>query len=88
MRIIGDIPHPAFKITLMHWNDRFMVKFEHLGTELIFKFREGPLMEISDDLEQMVDNEFLKDVSKIYEQILQTRTSAISRQEARVYGDE
>lgn len=88
MRTIGDIPHPVYKITMMHWNERFMVKFEHLGTELIFKFREGPLMEIKDDLTQMVDEDFLKDIDKIYAQILQTRSEGIARQEIRIFGED
>ena len=84
MRIIGSLPHPNIKITLMHWNDRYMAKFEKYGTELIFKFREGPLMELQEDLHKLIDPDFIKDVETEFEQIKSIRVNAIKRQENKI----
>lgn len=86
MRIIADIPHTTYKITLMHWNERYFIKFEYVGTELIFKFREGPLMENEEDLLAFMDEAFMQDVDRIYLDILESRQNAIDRQEKRIYG--
>lgn len=87
MRILAELPHPVYKITLMQWNDRYFIKIEHFGTELIFKFREGPLMDNEVELRKFMDEEFYKDIDKVYEMILQTRQKAIERQEKRIYGE-
>ncbi len=40
MRIIGNIPHPTLKITLMH-HGRHLLKLEDRDTEVTYKFRDG-----------------------------------------------
>jgi hypothetical protein len=86
MRIVGEIPHPRFKITLMYWNERYMVKFEDIGTELIFKFREGPLMDSVEACKELIDSTFLDEMEQLYGQILKIRVSSIERQEVRKFG--
>ena len=44
MRILGNIEHPVMKITVLHSNNRVMVKFETNLFEQTYKFREGSLV--------------------------------------------
>lgn len=62
MRIIGDIPHPDFKITLFKMDNRFSVKFESELNEQTYKFRANSELKNTADLIKLVDDEFLKAV--------------------------
>jgi hypothetical protein len=40
MKIIGDIPHPVYKVTLYAWNNRYLLKIEHGMYEQTYKVDE------------------------------------------------
>ena len=40
MRIVGELPHPRLKITLMH-HGRYLLKLEDVDAELTYRFRDG-----------------------------------------------
>lgn len=58
MRIVSEIPHSHFKITIFSWNSKYIVKIELANFEQLFKIKEedvtGP-----DDIRKMLDDEFL-----------------------------
>lgn len=58
MRIIGEIPHPACKITLFSWNSKYLVKLERGPIEQTFKI---PEYEVSgdEDIQSLVAGDFL-----------------------------
>ena len=41
MRIIGEIPHAHYKITVFKHNNRVSVKFENANYEQVYRFPEG-----------------------------------------------
>lgn len=41
MKIIGNIPHPIWKVTIFEMNHRISVKVENGATEQWYKFRDG-----------------------------------------------
>jgi hypothetical protein len=43
MRIIGEIPHNDCKITLYHWNNRYLIKLEREFLEQTFKIDQFEL---------------------------------------------
>jgi hypothetical protein len=43
MRIIGEIPHNDCKITLYHWNNRYLIKLERDFLEQTFKIDQFEL---------------------------------------------
>jgi hypothetical protein len=43
MRVIGEIPHPDIKITIFHWNNRYLIKLEAGPFEQTFKIEEYDL---------------------------------------------
>ena len=40
MRVVGEIPHPDVKITIFHWNNRYLIKLEAGPFEQTFKLEE------------------------------------------------
>lgn len=40
MRILGDIAHPRFKITLFAWNGKYLLKLEEGSLEQTYKIDE------------------------------------------------
>lgn len=61
MRIVKEIPHPQFKISVFSWNDKYLLKFE-IGTfEQVYKIKHSDI-EGLEQLEHLIDQDFLKGV--------------------------
>src|SRR4051812_23403732 len=43
MRVVGEIPHSDCKITIFHWNNRYLIKLERGPFEQTFKIQEYDL---------------------------------------------
>ncbi|MDG2331690.1 MAG: hypothetical protein P8M05_08870 [Flavobacteriales bacterium] len=59
MRIVKEIPHRQFKITIFSWNGKFQIKIELDQYEQVFKINEQDVDGI-DDVVNMLDADFLK----------------------------
>lgn len=70
MRIVEEIPHPQFKITIFSWNEKYIVKIEIGQFEQVFKIREDDVMGI-DDIKLMLNNDFL---SKVMNRFVEMRS--------------
>jgi hypothetical protein len=62
MRIIAELPHPDFKITIMNMNQKFIVKIEQGTLEQSFKVPEMDLTDGVNSVFELLDEEFLKKV--------------------------
>lgn len=60
MRILGEIPHPACKITLFHWNNRYLIKLENNYLEQTFKIDQFDLAS-EKELHVLVNNTFVEE---------------------------
>lgn len=60
MRIIGEIPHSQCKITLFHWNNRYLIKLERGHLEQTFKVDQFDLTQ-EGDLTRMVNEVFIQE---------------------------
>ncbi len=58
MRVVGDIPHPDCKITIFHWNNRYLIKLEAGLLEQTFKISEYDIAS-EDDLKNILNEEFI-----------------------------
>ena len=58
MRIVKEIPHPRFKITVFSWNNKYIIKIEDSHLEQSFKIDEQQVDGLS-DIEHMVSTPFL-----------------------------
>jgi len=66
MHIIGEIPHPKFKITIFKMNHRIALKIEDSGLEQWYKFRDGAFENGVSDLKEAVDEKFIEKAITIF----------------------
>jgi hypothetical protein len=59
MRVIGEIPHPQCKITVFHWNNRYLIKLEQGSLEQTFKVQEFDVTS-EEDIKLIVNEEFIQ----------------------------
>ncbi len=78
MRVIGDIPHPECKITLFHWNNRYLIKVEQGLLEQTYKVQEYDVA-TEDEVRRMVTGEFIASALKQFEVMRQTLHDALQR---------
>lgn len=62
MRIIDEIPHERFKITIFSWNEKYIVKFEISDYEQVYKFNQRNIMSVNDIKIFLMKEEFLNNV--------------------------
>lgn len=74
MRIIGEIPHPIFKVTLFAWNGKYLVKAELGSLEQTYKVDELDYSE--DQVRKMIQDE---DFSAAIHQQFQAMGRALGR---------
>ena len=63
MRIIAELPHPDFKISILNMNAKFIVKIEQGSLEQSYKIPDMDLAEGVNSVFEILDEEFLKTVS-------------------------
>ncbi|MGY4536600.1 hypothetical protein ACVW0P_001007 [Mucilaginibacter sp. UYNi724] len=63
MRIIAELPHPDFKISILSMNQKFIVKIEQGTLEQTYKIPEMDLTEGVNSVFELLDEAFLKTVS-------------------------
>jgi len=81
MRIVGDIKHPVYKITLFKMDTRYAVKFEDRDLEQTYKFREGSIIQGLEDIYALMDNTFMQAVDATFRQMRDTHVGALAARE-------
>jgi hypothetical protein len=77
MRIIGEIPHDIYKITLFDWNERYIIKIESGPYEQSFKIDH---MDISEqEIPALLDTSFMKGVTRRFHEMHQEFSAAQDR---------
>lgn len=56
MRVIADFPNPDFKISLLFFNQKFILKFEQGNLEQIYKIAEIDVIDGIQGIERIVSN--------------------------------
>lgn len=59
MRVIGQIPHPTLRITVMQMNDKFIIRMEAGPMEQLFKFDQSRYPGL-ETIEALADEAFIK----------------------------
>lgn len=59
MRVVGEIPHPVVKITIFHWNNRYLIKLEAGPFEQTFKLEEYDISS-EEELKEIVNETFVQ----------------------------
>lgn len=61
MRIVAEIPHPQMKITIMVWNEKYLIKMECGQYEQYYKIKKEDVGSLNDVI-KMIDEEFQQKV--------------------------
>ena len=63
MRVIAELPHPEFKISIFIMNQKFIMKIERGILEKSYKIAEPDITDGVNSVFELLDEEFLKTVS-------------------------
>jgi hypothetical protein len=78
MRTIGFIEHPAYKITVFSWNERYIVKIEAGYYEQAYKFRQDEFTHW-EDIKTLFDAGMLNDIQQVFRQMAENSKNARQR---------
>ncbi|WCT10305.1 hypothetical protein [Mucilaginibacter jinjuensis] len=67
MRIIAELPHPDFKISILSMNQKFIIKIERGTFEQIYKVPEIDLTDGVNSVFEILDEAFLKTVGERFQ---------------------
>jgi hypothetical protein len=76
MRIVGEVSHPSFKITIFSWNNRYLLKFEQGYYEQTYKIDQFELANES-DLYKIINDDFIQSVTHHFESMAQSLNKAL-----------
>lgn len=66
MRIIGEIPHPQYKITVFSMNERLSFQIEDSLLTQTYRFRDGSGVGNLNDVKLFLNATFLEDVDNAF----------------------
>lgn len=78
MRVIGEIPHPDCKITIFHWNNRYLIKLEQGPFEQTFKIQEYDLTQ-EGDIKLVVSEGFIQEALQRFNSMGQSLSDAMTK---------
>lgn len=77
MHIIGEIPHPKFKITIFKMNHRIALKIEDSGLEQWYKFRDGAFENGVSDLKASINKDFIDKAIKVFVEMQENKINLL-----------
>ena len=78
MRLVREISHPDYKITIFSWNNRYLIKLEQGLLEQTYKIPELDLTS-DEDLLTVIDAEFLHQAALRFQDMGQSLYDARKR---------
>jgi hypothetical protein len=78
MRVVKEIPHPDYKITLFAWNNRYIIKIEQGYLEQTFKIDQFEVAG-DPDVEKLVDATFIEEALERFQQMANSLRQALNR---------
>ena len=79
MRIIAELPHPDFKISILNMNNKFIVKIEKGALEQTYKIPEADLTDGTNSIFELLDEAFLTTVTNRFAEMLKDYREAYYR---------
>ena len=77
MRVIGEVPHKHYKITLFQWNGKFLIKIESGLLEQTYKVDEWDIAE--NELPELLDDDFLQTVTHTFNEMHKNFGNSLNR---------
>lgn len=78
MRVVREIPHPQVKITLFHWNNRYLIKLEAGTYEQTYKISEFDVTS-EDEVITLLDEQFISQALTHFNAMAKSFQEAIHR---------
>jgi len=78
VRVVGEIPHPSCKITILAWNNRYLLKIEQGLLEQTYKINEYDLAG-EQEVRTIVDETFIQNALMLFEQMRDNLQGAMDR---------
>ncbi|WP_345952026.1 MULTISPECIES: hypothetical protein [unclassified Mucilaginibacter] len=63
MRVIAELPHPEFKVSIFSMNRKFIIKLEQGALEQTYKVAEADLMDGVNSVFELLDEAFYATVA-------------------------
>lgn len=79
MRIIGEIPHPQYKITILKMNDKVTIQIEDRLVSQSFVFRDGTGIRDLSSATELLSDVFLERVDKRFADMRADYLAAIEK---------
>ncbi len=77
MRVVGEIPHPEIKITIFHWNNRFLLKLEWGLFEQTYKVDEYEFTS-DEEVKTILTPDFLQTALSCFQEMAKSLQKATS----------
>lgn len=78
MRVVREIPHPQVKITIFHWNNRYLLKLEAGAFEQTYKISEFDITS-EEDVIAVLDDTFMVQALTRFNEMAESLTDAVKR---------
>jgi len=78
MRIVAEIPHPACKITIFQWNNRYLIKIESGMLEQTYKVDQTDILS-EEDLHSILDEPFIKSCMEQFDEMAKLLQSRLNQ---------
>jgi hypothetical protein len=76
MRVVTEIAHPELKITIFHWNNRYLIKLEAGLFEQTYKVHEHDV-DSEETITKLVNEEFIKGAIDRFNQMAKSLQTAL-----------
>ena len=78
MRIVTEIAHPEIKITIFHWNNRYLIKLEAGLFEQTYKVQEYDVNS-EEEVKKLVNDEFIRSAIDRFNQMAESLHHALQQ---------
>lgn len=80
MRVVGEISHPSCRITLLSWNNRYLIKLEQGILEQTYKIDQFDITSEA-DLPRLLDEHFINECISRFDEMGKSFFDAMGRLE-------
>ena len=78
MRVVTEIAHPELKITIFHWNNRYLIKFEAGLFEQTYKIHEYDV-DSEEEVKKLVTDEFIQGTIGRFNQMAESLNESLNK---------
>jgi hypothetical protein len=69
MRIVAEIPHPEYKITVLHHQNRYTIQVENGSLSQHYRYRQQPGLEQASEIEKLINPAFITGVTAVFKEM-------------------